>query len=172
MSTTAKPTPESLADRSARATTTFCEAVGVGHVSVQHLKLLTIALAEQGAAEVARNPEFAQRVRVAFQSLVANPPQAARRRTAKDEDEPLEATGPIDPALRTAQGRQNPYLLYRAYGETQTRRLLENRDPEDLKRSVAIVQAQHPGTAPRDRRYKANLVNYIMEHVIRAASGD
>lgn len=165
MSTSVKPHSETLAERSARATNTFCEAIGVGHVSEGHLKLLSIALAEQGALEAARNPEFAQRVRFAFESLVANPPRASRRRSATVEEAPLEAIGPIDPALRTVQGRDNPYLLYRAYGESQTRRLLMNRDPEELKRSVAIVQAQHPGTAPRDRRFKANLVNYIIEHV-------
>jgi hypothetical protein len=78
---------------------------------------------------------------------------------------PLVAVGPVDDSLLTPQGRLNPYALYRAYGEAQTRRLLTNQVISDLKRSVAFVEARNPATKPTNRRAKASLVEYIMANM-------
>lgn len=164
MSSSISSATGTLLERSTRATHALCEALGLGHVASRDLNLLTLALVEQAESEVRGNPEFARRIRGAFAALRDQRP-APRRRQPRADPEPLVAIGPVDASLLTPHGRRDPYALYRAYGEAQTRRLLGNEVMDDLRHSVAIVEAINPGTRPANRRRKDSLIEYIMAHL-------
>lgn len=165
MSSPINGTTGTLLERSARATRALCEALELGHLASRDLSMLTIVLVEQAESEVRGNPEFARRVRAAFAALRDQRP-ASRSRRPQADPEPLMAIGPIDASLLTPRGRRDPYALYRAYGEVQTRRLLANEVMDDLRQSVAIVEAVNPGTRPANRRRKHSLIEYIMAHLV------
>lgn len=63
----------------------------------------------------------------------------------------------------------NPYLVYEAYGDRQTREILGVFSPAALRESAKLVEDRNPGSKLRGRPAKPKLIDYIMENVARFA---
>jgi hypothetical protein len=63
-------------------------------------------------------------------------------------------------------GKLDPYLVSRNYEPGELRQVLGYATAASLKVAVAIVQAREPGTAPKSRTKKADMIDYIVEHVV------
>lgn len=168
---TVETPPETITERSARATRALCGAVGLGTVASTDLKLLTIALAEVAAREAQQNEGFAIRVRGAFNKLKEEKATGAKKQsTGAKSKQPL-VLGVLQPIRPSELGRLNPfgtldpYALVDVYGDAQAKQVLENMPLDEIKKSSAIVEERNPGTGPANRRAKKSYVAYIMEHV-------
>lgn len=62
-------------------------------------------------------------------------------------------------------GKLNPYKLLEGYGREQLRAVLKGATPTLLREAVDVVQERNPGTKPVSRSRKADMIDYITEHV-------
>jgi hypothetical protein len=60
----------------------------------------------------------------------------------------------------------DPYVLSRNYEPWELRQVLGSATAARLKEAVEIVQTREPGTAPKGRTKKADMIDYIVEHVV------
>ncbi|MBF6590990.1 MAG: hypothetical protein IVW57_10750 [Ktedonobacterales bacterium] len=127
-------------------------------------RLLAVALLDVAAEEVRRGGEFAARVRAAYATAQAETTRAARPDAsarlvpiARVSDAELDPFAPLDPG----------YLL-RLYGAAQLPRALAHYSHATLKEAAARLAATHPGTGPRSRRGKEDLIAYIAARVTGA----
>ena len=60
----------------------------------------------------------------------------------------------------------NPYLARNELGVERLRELLADATPKLLREAVDVVQSREPGTKPKSRSRKADMVDYIMKHVV------
>ena len=121
-----------------------------------------IALVEMVNEQLAGDEAFQQSLRQRYQELEAL--GAAKQKAAR-------AISPVPinpPSLDeyTPYGKFNPYTTLREYGPAQLRAVLELSTLRDLKEAVDMVQAREPGTKPASRSKKADMVDYLMEHVV------
>jgi len=59
----------------------------------------------------------------------------------------------------------DPYQLSRNYEPSQLRTVLASATPTMLREAVDAVQAREPSTKPTSRSKKADMIDYIIEHV-------
>lgn len=60
----------------------------------------------------------------------------------------------------------NPYEMADRYEHSQLRTVLADASQALLREAVDVVQSHEPGTKPVSRNKKADMVDYIMEHVL------
>ncbi len=65
-----------------------------------------------------------------------------------------------------SSGKLDPYLFSRNYEPGELRHVLSSATLARLKEAAEVVQAREPGTAPRGRTKKADMIDYIVEHVV------
>jgi len=63
-------------------------------------------------------------------------------------------------------GKFDPYLLSKNYEPDQLRAVLGSATPATLREGVNAVQSHNPGTKPASRARKADMIDYIVEHVV------
>jgi hypothetical protein len=61
--------------------------------------------------------------------------------------------------------RTDPYELDAAYEHDQLRSVLASLTQRSLREAVDIVQSREPNTKPASRSLKADMIDYIVEHV-------
>jgi hypothetical protein len=161
-------TMETLTDRSARATSELCEALGLKSIKKRdELSLLSLALAEVATREARADRAFAARIRSAYQELINSRPPTPTKKTKKlDKLEELVPTGPVDLSRLRPGGTIDPFALYQGYGESQTRNVLGGQGLDEITKSAAFVERHKPGTMPKGRKTKKLLVDYIMTQVM------
>ncbi|HEU0028908.1 MAG TPA: hypothetical protein VFQ25_17515 [Ktedonobacterales bacterium] len=118
---------------------------------------------------MAADTDLRETVRQKYQEIAAlgaGARQKATRGLALD-------LGPTPIPIRTGTPEEynpyaafDPYKLVWEYGERQLRGVLMRGTQRDLREAVSIVQARNPGTAPQNKTNNADMVNYIMEHVV------
>lgn len=170
MSITLDSEPETVAQRSARATIEFCDALGLDKVKNTELPFLTIALAEVATDRARADASFAERVRTVFLQLAVSTPKATKAKKKsfqQDQFKDLVAIGPVDLSRLRPNGLMDPYALVEAYGSAQTEQVLRNQPLGDLKRMAEIVEQRNPGTKSTTIRTKVALASYIIAHIPR-----
>jgi hypothetical protein len=126
--------------------------------------ILGTALAEAAAEEGRRNLQFASEVRRIYGELLDQQRPAAAR-PARAPQPPLKPVRtdlpfrPIDPFAPP-----DPQFLIQVYGRHQLEPALQRYNVSMLKRTVAVIEQQYPGTKPENRGRKDALIAYIMEH--------
>lgn len=156
--------PETIAERSARATRTLCMAVGLDAVPAKDLKFLTVALAEAAAQEAETNEAFAAHIREGFGKLRGEKP-TGRKRGGPIVLDTLKPLRPSELGRLNPFGTLDPYALMDVYGDAQTLQVLNSMQLDELKKTSAIVEERNPGTVPANRRAKKAYVDYIMQHI-------
>jgi hypothetical protein len=63
-------------------------------------------------------------------------------------------------------GKLDPYVLSRNYEPWELRQVLGSATAARLKQAIEVVQEHEPGTAPKNRTKKADMIDYIVEHVV------
>lgn len=120
------------------------------------------ALVETVNERLARDEAFQESLRQRYQELEA---LGAPRQKAAPAARPV----PINPPSLdeyTPYGKFDPYKALHEYGQGQLRAVLELSTLRDLKEAIDIVQAREPGTKPASRIKKADMVDYLMEHLV------
>ncbi len=65
-------------------------------------------------------------------------------------------------------GKLDPYQLSKNYEPDQLRTVLASATVTMLREAVDAVQAREPGTKPTSRSKKADMIDYIVDHVVGA----
>lgn len=162
MSTAANPvrTPH---QRALEATRELRQELGLDDV-----KALSTALAEAAAREVKRNRAFAQEVRAIYQELIQQP-SAARPRKEKNllpKLVPIVSPESVPRSnVNDIYGPPDPVFLYRLYGKDQLRLALGVFSISLLKEASEKLEQEHPGTKPKSKTRKADIIDYIVETV-------
>jgi len=171
MSASANAAHVTSTERSAEATRSLCEALGIGFVPTTKLKVLATALAEVAAEEARRNLDFSGRVRALYEQLATpkNKPSSsasgsARRRAQRQ-------VTPLVPLAEAGTVRFNPYLgcepekLLILYGREQLPAALNEYSSDHLKEAAQRIRAERPESKLRSKASRAAIIDYIVEHV-------
>lgn len=158
--------PMSATQRNKLATKGILVALGI---PVEGEKTAVIAALEAIHERLAVDAELRETIREKYKEIVAlagGLPQHASNSSASD-------LGPAPVPIRAGTpeeynpyGGFDPYVLVWQFGESQLRAVLVRGTQRDLREAVSIVQARTPGTAPRSKLNNADMVDYIMEHVV------
>jgi hypothetical protein len=138
-------------------------------LGLDDVKVLSTALAEAAAREVKRNRAFAEQVRTIYHELVQQQPPSRPRK----EKNSLPKLVPIVPPESLPRHHIDPYgppdpvFLYKLYGKDQLRLALEVFSLALLKEAAAKLEEEHPGTRPKSKTRRADLIDYIIETVAR-----
>jgi hypothetical protein len=163
MSSADDGTGMTIQQRSAQATHELSEGLGLGPVSPGNLKYLALALMLVASEEIARNPDFSERIRSLYESLL---PQKGSARNTSGAKKPwhvhLTPIGTTDELLLDPYGPPNPFALQQLYGDEQLPLALGQHSPSELRGAVAIVQERYPGTKPKSMS-KAAIIEYIVK---------
>lgn len=165
MQTTLNRVPQTVQERSVDATRHLRETLGL-----DDLKLLATALAEVAVAESAQRPEFANRIKSVYaelQALKATPRRSSKAAKPSTKLVPIVA---IDDVRIDPHAPLDPYFLKRLYGDSQLVAALDGYSLAKLKEAAAIVEQKHVGTKPKSKARKADIINYIVEHVAGAGN--
>ncbi len=159
MSVILEPTRMTLQERSAAASKTLKSMVGF-----DDLKVLSAALAEVAVAEAFINQSFVDKIRKTCLELAA----LTRKASVSSKHKGVVQLIPIgNPNIGDASwtGELNPYRLYQLFGADQFRLALEQYTLSTLKDGVELVIAKHPGTKPKTRSKKKDIIDYMIEYV-------
>jgi hypothetical protein len=157
-------------ERSALATRTLCQALGLGTLKPADLKFLALALTEIASAEIKDRAGFGERVSAAFEQVRANYSAKGKGATSKGKStgagmKPLVPIGNVDPARFAPSARTDPYALLDLYGSQQLEAALSRYPASELKKAAALVEERNPGTKPPARASKPALIEYIVRYV-------
>jgi hypothetical protein len=132
-------------------------------------KAAIIAALEAVNERLAADRDLRETVRQKYQEIAAL--GAGGRQKARQS--PEVDLGPTPIPIRAGTPEEynpyaafDPYKLVWEYGEHQLRAVLLRGTQRDLREAVGIVQEREPGTAPRSKNNIADMVDYIMEHVV------
>ena len=159
MSVTLEPQSKTLQQRSTEATNKLKKLVGV-----DDLKILSAALAEVAAKEAEVNPQFAEKIKQTCSDFALNAKKSAA--TGKRSGiVQLVPTGTPTIGAASWTGELNPYRLYQLYGAEQFHLSLEQYSLSTLKEGLELVIAKHPGTKPKTKSKKSDIIDYMVEYV-------
>ena len=116
-------------------------------------------VSERLAGDAAWQQNFRQRYDE-LQALVKSKAETAR--TPVPRPKPASASTPRFHPL----AKLNPYDMAERYEHSELRTVLENASQALLREAVDVVQSREPGTRPAGRTKKADMIDYIVEHVI------
>lgn len=151
----------SLTKRSTTATAELRTLVGR-----DDLKLLSVALAEATISFAKTNPTLLAKVREVYDDLATNAITSKQKSTKVI---PAKLVPIIEPG-RIGFGPNDaidPYKLIRLYGKDQLAQALGNYLMSDLKEATEMVMQRNPGTKPKSKTRRDDLINYIVEYVIK-----
>lgn len=161
---TAQTTRQLLQERGANATRDLRKTLQLV-ADVNDTSILGTALAEAAIEESRHNPRFADDIRRRYDEMMGMRNTPTKRTTPKAK-EPLPPLVPIGRVAHTAFdpfAPPDPHFLTQVYGRHQLVRALQDYSVESLKRTVAALEARHPGTKPTNRGRKDPLIAYIVE---------
>lgn len=159
MSATLEQPTRTVQQRTTAATNALQEIAGV-----HDLKILSAAVAEIVAAEARANPAFAELLRRTCQEIAASSTTKPAKQRLKEPVRLIPVTT-LDISEVNWTGELDPYRLYKLFGAAQFRTALEQYTLVTLKDGVEKVIARHPGTKPKTRSKKDDIIDYIVLHV-------
>lgn len=166
--TTATDAPTgTAAQRITLATKQFCEVLGLGTIKAADLKSVELALLVTATDEIRRNAQFAERVREACRPVLAKAPKSPAPRESK-RNTPERALRPSSQATRSrfsARAPADPYAYWDTYRDDRFHSALSDWHIEELKKAAEVVQQRHPGTKPKSKNRRADMIDYIVRHV-------
>jgi hypothetical protein len=121
---------------------------------------LRTALLCAAADEITRSSAFRSQVSELYQAVASTPVPPPVAKWAQlvplnpNADESIDLFAPPD-----------PYWILRVYGAAQLPQALEMFPLSSLKEASSQVELRHPGSKPRNRGRKADVISYIVEHV-------
>ena len=160
---TVKPKQISVQQRATQATSLLRQII-----ARDDLKLLSIALSEVASEEASSNKAFAERVRKVYDELAAIPKTSNRSRKVAT---PAQLT-PINvvEGYKIGPGEApDPYVFRRIYGDAQLRTALDSFNLTLLKGAADMVMKRNPGTKPKSRSKRDDILDYIIDHVVRSS---
>lgn len=128
------------------------------------LKLLSVALSEAAISFSKSNPAFLTKVRDVYDEL-------ATATTVNKQRSSRKAPAKLIPIIEPGQigfgpnDMLDPYKLYRLYGKEQFAQALGDYLMPDLKRASEIVMEHNPGTKPKSKARRDDLIDYIVEYI-------
>jgi hypothetical protein len=164
MTTIANKPKTTLQERTNEATEKLREILGLETLTAADVKILTAALTQVAAEEINHNSSFVTRLKFLFNEM----------KPAKSKEKPAEEiyTGedlipiasmvgnPIDPL-----GIPDPQTLLKMYGVCQLPKALSIYKPTKLKIAAEQLMTTHPGTKPKTKTKKEDLISYIVSLV-------
>jgi hypothetical protein len=150
-----------LRERGAEATRNLREAMRLP-TNAGDTGILSTALAEAAAEEGRQNPRFAGEVRRRYEALLGERRPAPQPRGALPPLKPVRTDLPfrlIDPFAPP-----DPQFLIQVYGRHQLEQALARYSVSVLKRTVAVIERQHPSTKPTNRGRKDAVISYIVKY--------
>jgi hypothetical protein len=169
MPVTAEQTTTTTKERGAHATRRFYEALGLGVVAAKNLPYLTIALTEATTEEIAYNSRLRERITALYRDMV--PPPKVRVTAATTPAKSKSTTARSDAGARFEPGSPpDLHALAQHYPPSQWRTVLGKFTKESLKKAIAVVQDQHPGTVGPSTSTKAPkepMVTFLLQFVPR-----
>lgn len=124
--------------------------------------MVTAAL-EAVSERLIRDAEFQQSFRRAYEELATlGAPKQNGTGSPVPRPKPASAGTPRYNPL----AKLNPYDMAQRYEHSDLRAVLENISQALLREGVDTVQSRNPGTKPASRTKKADMVDYIIEHVL------
>ena len=133
-----------------------------------NLKAMSTAIAEAAVIEAQSNPAFAERVRKVYQELVNT---AGKSKASPRTPRPAQKKSTLRPIARVEGydidpfAALDPYLLYKMYGAEQFPLALDEQTLAGLKQAVEKLMSDNPGTKPKTKSKKADVIDYIVEIV-------
>ena len=155
--------PPTVAQRATAATVQLRETFGFSN-----LKVMSTAIAEAAAEEAQQNSAFAERIRRIYQELSSNsqgktagtrPPRSAQKKSSLTPIARVEGFQP-DPFAPI-----DPYFYLKIYGPEQFPLALDEQTLVTLKVIAEKLMADNPGTKPKTKSKKVDVIDYIVEIV-------
>jgi hypothetical protein len=160
------PKPMSATQRNKLATKGITAALGIPD---EGEKAAIIAVLEAVHERLAADVDLRETVRQKYQEIAA----LGSGTHQKAGQSPTPDLGPTPIPIHAGTPEEynpyaafDPYKLVWRYGEHQLRAVLMRGTQRDLREAVSIVQEHEPGTAPRSKTNNADMVDYIMQHVV------
>ncbi len=147
--------PLSVTNRKSLATTQLVTTLGANKDAA-----ITAAL-EAVNERLAWDTAFQQSLRQKYEELEA----LAKPKAKQDLGSVPKPINPRGFGEFNPYGKFDPYELLHEYGPNQLRAVLIRGTPRDLREATSIVQTRQPGTKPTSRAKKADMIDYIVEHV-------
>jgi hypothetical protein len=156
--------PPTVSQRTISATTQLQEIFGF-----KNLKALSAAIAEAAVKEARANPAFAERVRTLYQEF-APTKEAATPKGKQPSERPktkLKATpiARVEGYIPDPYGPLDPSYMLKIYGPDQLPLALDDHTLDQLKVAADNLMKTHPGTKPKTKSKKADVIAYIVEIV-------
>jgi len=166
MSIATEQAATTLKERGAGSTRRFYEALGLGVVAAKNLPYLTIALTEAATEEIAHNAVLRERIASLYRELLPPTKKApARTSGAARQESGRSTTGTRRGSSLAPGAAPDLYALAKHYTAAEWPTVLNKYTKESLKKAVALVQEQHPGTGPTSTSTKGPMVAYLLAYV-------
>ena len=142
-----------------------CARVVSEELGLKDTKLVTAALVEAAAQGVRRNPAFAAHVRTLYEEMAAQPQRGRSTRPLVPWDVELTPVKQIEGYVANPALAPDPYLLFEAYGSAQLPLALGRYGLPDLLLAAESVRQRNPGTKPKNKARRADVIDYIVRYV-------
>jgi hypothetical protein len=159
-----QPTQLTPQQRINQAASSAARTMGVGNT-----KAIAAALIEAATELAANDSNFASRIRALYQEITAtkghtpkNPPISANKSHYKLEDDGLVPIKHMQVHLDLS-APLDPFFLLELYGAGQLPKALSRYQLKRLLEAMAAVQEKFPGTKPRNKSKKDDVIAYIVE---------
>jgi hypothetical protein len=156
--------PPTISQRTISATNHLQEIFGF-----KNLKALTAAIAEAALKEAQANPAFADKVRMLYDEMAQakKPPTIKTKQPRERPRVKLQATpiAKVEGYIPDPYGPLDPYFMLKIYGEDQLPLALDDHTLDRLKVAADNLMQTHPGTKPKTKSKKADVIAYIVEIV-------
>jgi hypothetical protein len=132
-------------------------------------KILTLAIAEAAASLVNTDATFAERVSAIYDDISSSLGSKTTSKTPKDTEKNHQRLIP----LKKIVGREfditaapDPNFLLELYGEEQLPLALGKYTLKQLQEGASVVEQRFPGTKPKGKTTKADLIKYMISSVV------
>lgn len=131
----------------------------------KNLKAMSTALAEVAVAEARANPAFAERIRQTYQEVAGTSSKPSRAPRPAQKKSSLKPIARVEGHRIDPFATLDPYIVYKMYGAEQFPLALNEKLLVELKDVADNLMATHPGTKPKTKSKKADVIDYIVEIV-------
>ncbi len=165
---TAEPSKMTMQQRSQQNAEKIASELGL-----DNLKLVNVAVLEAALEEIEKNKEFAQLVRRAFDQLTPPKVKAPSKNKAKGGiyKTTLVPIGTVEGHRIDLGAAPDPFFLVKLYGMHQLYTALDEYSTTILKRSVAEQMVLHPGTKPKNKTNKEDIIAYLID-LVKQSEGE
>jgi len=158
--TTRSTSRRTTSQRASEATTHLRQVL-----ELDDLKILSTALAEVAAKEAQNNAAFAEQIRNVYAEILAANPTKSTVTKKSSEPAKLIPIGNIEDETVSPYGELNPRIILKLYGAEQFPTALGEYTLVSLKEAAELIIQQHPGTKPKSKSKKDDVIAYIIQHV-------